>query len=331
MTLLSIIVPVYNKEEFLDDCLNSILAQTVEGFQLILVNDGSTDSSGYICDSFRNLDSRITVIQQENKGVHAARNAGLAIAEGKYVGFVDSDDSLEPDMYALLLSNAMNYNADVSMCGVKRIFPHKKEVYGGRGTVKIYDRDEGISGLLNGSMLVSIYDKIYRRETIRDIQFKPAVFEDAYYNFEALMASKLSIYDDTLLYNYMIRDNSVSMASFNQSYMQGLMTTRKMLQVCEHELPEHVEEARAFDFNSNMMMLNMILIESRKRHIDDFNIIVKNLSRYNSTYKYMTGISTKYKYGYRLVNTSVALYEKILGLYGYLTNSEHLERKKKLI
>ena len=117
--LISIIVPVYNVEQYLDDCLISIINQTYKNIEIILIDDGSTDKSGKICDEYAKKDSRIIVIHKENGGVSSARNAGLRIAKGAYIGFVDPDDWIAEDMYEVLYSNAKKYDADVSVCKYK--------------------------------------------------------------------------------------------------------------------------------------------------------------------------------------------------------------------
>ena len=108
MPKISIIVPIYNVEKYLDKCIKSILNQSFEDFELILVNDGSTDSCGVICDKYKKLDGRITVIHKANGGLSSARNAGIDIARGEYIGFVDSDDYIHEKMYEILYNNAQN-------------------------------------------------------------------------------------------------------------------------------------------------------------------------------------------------------------------------------
>lgn len=114
---LSIIIPIYKVEPYLHKCINSILAQTFADFELILVDDGSPDKCGEICDEYAKRDTRIKVIHKENGGVSAARNAGLEIAQGEYIGFVDSDDYIEKDMYEILYKLSKEYDADIVECG----------------------------------------------------------------------------------------------------------------------------------------------------------------------------------------------------------------------
>ena len=118
MPELSIIVPVYKTEKYLPKCIDSILSQTFTDFELILIDDGSPDRCGEICDEYAAKDGRIIVIHQENRGVSAARNAGLDIARGEYIGFVDSDDWIEPEMYKVLVESCVNNKSDISMCGI---------------------------------------------------------------------------------------------------------------------------------------------------------------------------------------------------------------------
>lgn len=119
MPELSIIVPVYKVEPYLRRCIDSILAQTFRDFELILIDDGSPDNCGAICDEYAAKDSRIIVIHQKNQGVSAARNAGLDIARGTYLGFVDSDDWIEPEMYETMIATAKEKQVDVVVCGIK--------------------------------------------------------------------------------------------------------------------------------------------------------------------------------------------------------------------
>ena len=125
MVSLSIIVPVYNKEKYLSSCIESILGQTHPDFELILVNDGSTDGSGLICEKYQQLDGRVQVIHQNNAGVSMARNVGLKRAAGQYIGFIDSDDTIDRDMYKTLLENLVKHGADISVCRMRVFYPDR--------------------------------------------------------------------------------------------------------------------------------------------------------------------------------------------------------------
>ena len=128
MPKISIIVPVYNVEKYLEKCVRSILAQTFTDFELILVDDGSPDSSGAMCDQFAEQDQRVKVIHKENGGLSDARNAGIEIATGEYLGFVDSDDYIADDMYELLYTNIVKEDADLSICGIYDVYEGKEQL-----------------------------------------------------------------------------------------------------------------------------------------------------------------------------------------------------------
>ena len=132
MELISIIVPVYNVEKYIRRCINSILNQTYQYLEIILVDDGSTDNSGLICDKYAHMDNRITVIHKKNGGLSSARNTGIDIAKGAYIGFIDSDDWIAPETYEVLYRNLVHYDADVSdidsvISSKEFIYKNKKE------------------------------------------------------------------------------------------------------------------------------------------------------------------------------------------------------------
>ena len=127
-SLISIIVPVYNVELYLNECINSIRNQTYKNLEIILIDDGSTDNSGKICDEYAKIDSRIVVIHKENKGVTSARKVGVEIANGKYIGFVDSDDYIDKEMYKNMLKKILETDADFIDCGCIR-FSDSNNIY----------------------------------------------------------------------------------------------------------------------------------------------------------------------------------------------------------
>ena len=127
--MLSVIIPVYQAEQVLEKCIDSVLAQSFQDLEIILVDDGSTDRSGVICDNYAKQDSRIKVIHKKNAGVSAARNSGLSLASGEYIAFVDSDDYLEPNMYQSMMDKMLKYNCDVVMCDCIKDFSDYSEVY----------------------------------------------------------------------------------------------------------------------------------------------------------------------------------------------------------
>ena len=221
MPEISIIVPVYNVEKYLSKCIDSILNQTFNNFELILVDDGSTDSSIQICDEYRMKDKRIKVIHKQNGGLSSARNAGLDIALGKYIGFVDSDDFIHKNMYQLLYSNLTKYNGDISICRFGRIFDGEKSTnIEDSCNVKVTEMTgyNALENLYNDKFLdfIVAWNKLYKREIFKDIRYPVGkIHEDEFIIHRILYESKKVIYIDKILYYYYQRDNSIMGKKFN--------------------------------------------------------------------------------------------------------------------
>lgn len=176
---ISIIIPVYNAEKYLDKCLNSVLSQTYTNLQIILVNDGSRDGSAKICDAYARKDQRIQVIHQENKGVASARNEGLAVAVGDWIGFVDADDWIEADMFSYLLDNAEREAADSVICAWWEELPQCSVPCGVDDHV-LLTGNETLEMLLHDELVTNyLWNKLWKRELFTDIVFPEGrTFED---------------------------------------------------------------------------------------------------------------------------------------------------------
>lgn len=161
--LISVIIPVYNTENYLSPCLESIIRQTYKNLEIIVVDDGSTDKSGVIADEFSLNDTRIKVIHKPNGGVSSARNTGIDIANGKWIGFVDSDDTIEENYFETLINNALKNNADISF-GISNIIDGKNDPIKNNytPTVKCFTAQEAIIHLLKADYFGCAVNKLYR-------------------------------------------------------------------------------------------------------------------------------------------------------------------------
>ena len=207
---ISVIVPVYKVEAYLRKCLDSIVNQTYRNLQIILVDDGSPDDCGKICDEYAAEDNRVEVVHQENGGLSAARNAGLALVTGDYIGFVDSDDWIEPDMYEYLLENALKYQADIAVCGrVERYVD--KEVFRGFSEIEVLAREPALKYLLQNDLLQNYaWDKLYKRELFQDICFPSGkTFEDVAVMHKLFIKAERVVCLPEAKYNYLLRFNSI--------------------------------------------------------------------------------------------------------------------------
>ncbi|WP_343338751.1 hypothetical protein TPELB_09620 [Terrisporobacter petrolearius] len=211
--LLSIIIPAFNIENYISRCLDSLINQAYKNIEIIVINDGSNDKTGEIIDEFVKKDKRIKVIHKKNEGVSIARNTGIDIAKGEYIGFVDGDDSVDEDMFETLIKNAIKYNADISHCGYKMVFPSRTDCYYNTGEVIVQDNYRGLKDLLNAKKVEpGLWNKVYKVSLFEDIRLNSNIKynEDLLMNFYLFRKSKKSVFYDKCMYNYMIRKGSAA-------------------------------------------------------------------------------------------------------------------------
>lgn len=208
--VISVIVPVYNVASYLSQCLDSILSQDYEKLEVILIDDGSTDDSGAICDAYAAQDGRIRVIHQKNGGAAAAKNAGLRIASGEYLSFVDSDDYLERDVFGYMVEVLRKENADMAQFAFRDCWRSRSEdrvFYSGRSTV---DSDEYFRRLLKDYSCALLWNKLYRREIYEGIFFEEGhKIDDEYFTYQGFLKDRKVVFDDRIIYNYRQRASSV--------------------------------------------------------------------------------------------------------------------------
>ena len=209
MKTISVIVPVYNVERYLPECLDSILSQDYSSLEILLVDDGSTDTSGAICDDYARRDSRIRAIHQQNAGAGAAKNTGLRAATGEYLAFVDSDDTLLPGAYSYMVSLLEENGADVVQCMHQNVFPDAVEpmiVMPGRERFSVLDYMMLFPFDWTCALL---WNKIYRRELFDGVFFEEGnVIDDEYFTYRGVMNAKTVIRDERVVYNYRQRRSS---------------------------------------------------------------------------------------------------------------------------
>lgn len=170
--LISIIIPVYKVEEYLEKCIESVLKQTYTNLQIILVDDGSPDNCGKICDEYAKKDPRIEVIHKVNGGLSDARNVGIAKAKGKYIGFVDSDDYIKEDMYEILINVIKEYDADVSICNLYDVIDGKEYIRNNENGIQKYSRLEILKEVLLDKNIQSYaWNKLYKKELFDEIKY----------------------------------------------------------------------------------------------------------------------------------------------------------------
>ena len=207
---LSIIIPAYNVEPFLPKCLDSVLAQNFTDWEAIVVDDGSTDGTGAICDAYAARDPRFKVIHSRNMGVSAARNIGLDNARGEFLGAIDSDDWIEPDMYSTLLSFADKNQADIVKCTMKLVYKNRFANEPSFSNVIVADHDEALRLACDNRILTSsMCDKIIRRSLFTVKFAENKIYEDYRIIIPLLANSNRTVLIPNALYNYRMREGSI--------------------------------------------------------------------------------------------------------------------------
>lgn len=211
--LCSIIVPIYNVEALLPRCIDSLIGQQYQNIEIILVNDGSTDSSEAICREYLNRDSRIKLINKENGGLSSARNAGLKLSKGEYIFFVDSDDYVTSDFCSVGVDGFLNHNADVVIFGFNNIFVDTNKIIKKHcRKSRVISKEEALKGtLIDGYINSLAWNKAYKRELFDNIKYPEGmVFEDVGTTYKIFDKANTIYISSNITYNYELRNGSIS-------------------------------------------------------------------------------------------------------------------------
>lgn len=246
--LVSIVVPVYNVERYLEDCLKTIVNQTYKNIEILLVDDGSTDSSGKICDCYGGLDSRIRVIHQKNQGLSVARNVALDVARGEYITCIDSDDFVSESLIEKLMQAIIEYKCDISVCGTvycdERNSTLKSKVVEGS---KVIEGKEQIKNLLYCFDIATMaWGKLYKRELFSDVRYPIGKYnEDVFTTYKLLANSKRTIVINRGLYFYRQVSGSITRSSFSLKHLDAIEGTIMRAEFVAKEYPEYIGYAYA--------------------------------------------------------------------------------------
>lgn len=248
---ISIILPVYNVELYLDDCLQSILRQSFEDFEVIAINDGSTDKSLEICEKYAAQDSRVRVVTQPNLGLSAARNTGIKVARGRYLTGIDSDDWVEPEYLSILYELATRFHADISITELTSDGSPITDLTITEGKIIVYDRGTALTALyINRILRDHFCGKLFKRSLFDDVEFPIGrCFEDIFTTFRLFARSTVIVRADVATYHYIRRPSSISAFSSGvfrkfEDWNEALEAQLSFLRDQGH-LFSDVEEARA--------------------------------------------------------------------------------------
>lgn len=240
--LISIIVPIYNVEKYLNKCIESIVNQTYENIEIILIDDGSNDNSGIICDEYAKKDNRIIVVHKENGGVSSARNKGLKIAKGEWISFVDADDWIEQIFCQTLLNKVTQEQADIALCGYNRITYNRIEKINANNQEVFLNSNEYLVKSLNPQTGFGFcHMKLIKKEVLKSISFNERieVGEDALFNIQLSTYIKKAVFLKQPLYNYRINNQSV-VKRYDENYANKYLKSMKIIE--EYIWQEYNEE-----------------------------------------------------------------------------------------
>ncbi len=321
--LISIIVPVYNVEKYIDQCVQSIQNQTYNNLEIILIDDGSTDQSGVICDYYANQDERIHVIHQKNGGLSDARNTGLGIACGDFIGFVDSDDWIEPQMYEEMLKKALEVNAEIVQCRYKSVFEDRTIDKSGNDVV-ILSREELLNiYICEHSQYViqnSVWCKLFKKGIIGTLLFpKGRNSEDIMFTTKVFCKIEKCVYIDRAYYNYRINREGSIMNEKNGSRMirdeiPFLKEQIDYLRQCGYsELAEQAE----YSFYRRMLYYYIDMKMNRRNHTyaDQIIAMLRSEKDYIEKIYRKPCVKKGDRYRIKLFLKTPHLYEKIDSMY----------------
>lgn len=289
--LISIVIPVYNVESYLHKCIDSILSQTYSNIEIILVDDGSTDSSGKICDDYLKKDSRVRVIHKTNGGLSEARNFGIEVCSGSFIGFVDSDDWIEKEMYASLYARLSATQTMMAVCGRYDCVGSKK--YNGMCPSKnLYTDEEFLKKLFQAKEVdVSACDKLYHKSLFDDIRYPVGeINEDAAVIYRIVQKAGMVSAVNERYYNYNHRESSITTVPFSEKRLVELKNGKKMMELVQEKYPHISNEAKGY---YGKKVLSLWLAVPRN---DDYKSLYQSLSQELAALKSDLCLIDKIKY-----------------------------------
>lgn len=272
--MISVIVPVYNAEKYLSKCIKSIINQTYKNLEIILVDDGSTDSSPKICDEFADKDERIKVIHKANGGVSSARNAGLNCFNGEYVTFIDSDDYIESNMFELIAEAIKGKDVDLVFIREKSVNLEGKTIYingdSPSGKILYFDREKAEERIIK-MQINGMCDKTYKRSLIENIRVLEGKKhgEDLLFNIQVLERVKTVALVDEILYSYVSNEDSITHIPFNEHTADGLFFKDETEKIIEKNFPQYLDLAKRRSFVARQVVLRKIFKEKLQEQQKD--------------------------------------------------------------
>ena len=283
---ISVIVPVYNVEQYLERCVDSIINQTYTNLEIILVNDGSTDNSGKLCDELAKKDERIRVIHKENGGLSDARNRGIDESESDLVGFIDSDDYIDSDMYEVLLKNLNDTDADLSMCALYDVYNNTPEAQVTNKETWKLSSEQAIKMVMEAKILsVTAVNKLYRKSLFTDLKFEVGkIAEDAFIMIKLLDKCEKIVATNEKKYYYVHRENSITTQKFSKKFLNVIEAYEQNSNIILEKYPKLKDVAQTRMNWAYFYVLDRLLLDDNYKEIfrkwekNDIHLVIVKIS-----------------------------------------------------
>ena len=276
--LISVIVPIYNVEEYLPNCIESILRQTYKHLEIVLVDDGSPDRCGEICEEYAKKDDRIRVIHKENGGLSDARNKGMSIATGKYFTFIDSDDYISEDYVEYLYKLLKEHDADISVCDLIMTSSMKETEQKDSKSVFKYSVDEALEAMLYAKVFSTSADaKLYKRELFEGVEYPIGKYmEDLFTTYRLICKSKRIVCGKRVCYYYYHREGSITQSVFSEKHLHRFEALKTMYETEIKNRSEIVQKA----YRSMMVSSMAALLAKQPPKSDRIDEIWREVKKY---------------------------------------------------
>lgn len=276
--MIDVIIPVYNVKLYLEKCLDSVINQKFDQINIIIVDDGSTDGSSNICDSYQKKDSRILVIHQQNKGLANARNTGLKYSKAKYVSFIDSDDFLEPDFLSYLYSNIIKFHADISICSYQLSTKKKEQI---QEKVTITDSYSALKLMSACDYKYSFvaWNKLYKRELFKSNLFPNGkLYEDLVPITNAVIKSNKIVFSNFKKYHYLnVRKSSICNQQFSVKEYDRIEQVKILNIIISQKMPKLKKHFLIFTILNYIYVCDKLLLanDNKNKFINETNKLIK--------------------------------------------------------
>ena len=316
---ISVIVPVYNVEQYLERCVDSIINQTYTNLEIILVNDGSTDNSGKLCDELAKKDERIRVIHKENGGLSDARNRGIDEAESDLVGFIDSDDYIDSDMYEVLLKNLNNTDADLSMCALYDVYNNTPEAQVTNKETWKLSSEQAIKMVMEAKILsVTAVNKLYRKSLFTDLKFEVGkIAEDAFIMIKLLDKCEKIVATNEKKYYYVHRENSITTQKFSTKFLNVIEAYEQNSNIISEKYPKLKDVAQTRMNWAYFYVLDRLLLDDNYNDKELENKLISYLKNYRKDILNDPLFTKGRKIGFIALLLSRNLYRKLIEKRGY--------------